>query len=137
MQSSLNESSWIAARAFSKSPSGSPDAEAHTNPVYVHLNGRAALSARPTSIGCWRGSTSRSPITRPASVAEKAMPIEYFRRSREILLRDAASATADRRRRSEVRAAGDTADRPNRRSPRPSRWRRFSSRCPPSRRPRQ
>ncbi len=37
----INESSWIAARASGKAPSGAPDAEAHTNPVYVHLNGKA------------------------------------------------------------------------------------------------
>ena len=37
----LSEPSWIAARAFSTSPSGSADAESHTNPVYVHLNGQA------------------------------------------------------------------------------------------------
>jgi hypothetical protein len=35
------ESSWIAARAFSVSATGSPDAESHTNPVFVYLNGRA------------------------------------------------------------------------------------------------
>src|SRR5262249_49899929 len=37
----LPESAWIAARAFSLSPLGTPDAEAHTNPVYVYLNGKA------------------------------------------------------------------------------------------------
>lgn len=36
----IDESSWIAARAYSVAPTGSPDAEAHTNPVYVYLNGR-------------------------------------------------------------------------------------------------
>ena len=42
---SLTESSWIAARAWSRSPSGSPDAEAHTNPVYVYLDRKAPYSA--------------------------------------------------------------------------------------------
>lgn len=37
----ISASSWIAARAHSKAPSGSPDAEAHTNPVHVYLNGKA------------------------------------------------------------------------------------------------
>ncbi len=41
----LDEPTWIAARAFSKSPSGSPDAEAHTNPVYVYLDGRRPFSS--------------------------------------------------------------------------------------------
>ncbi len=36
----LSESTWIAARAFSKSPFGTADAEAHTNPVFVHLAGK-------------------------------------------------------------------------------------------------
>ena len=37
----LNASSWIAARAFSLSANGTPDAESHTNPVYVYINERA------------------------------------------------------------------------------------------------
>ena len=37
----LSRSSWIAARAFGRAPSGSPDAEAHTNPVYVEINNKA------------------------------------------------------------------------------------------------
>ena len=41
----VDESSWIAARAFSKAPTGSPDAEAHTNPVYVYLNGKPPCRA--------------------------------------------------------------------------------------------
>ena len=41
----LTEPSWIAARAFSNSPIGSADAEAHTNPVYVHLNGQPPYHA--------------------------------------------------------------------------------------------
>lgn len=32
----LTESSWIAASAYSSSATGNPDAEAHTNPVYVY-----------------------------------------------------------------------------------------------------
>lgn len=37
----LNQSTWIAARATSTAPSGSPDAEAHTNPVTIYVNGKA------------------------------------------------------------------------------------------------
>jgi len=37
----LNEPSWIAARAYSVASSGSPDAEAHTNPVYFTIDGVA------------------------------------------------------------------------------------------------
>ena len=35
------QSAWIAARAYSLSPLGTPDAESHTNPVYVCVDGRA------------------------------------------------------------------------------------------------
>src|SRR6185436_1931540 len=31
----IAEASWIAARAWSNSPPGRPDAEAHTNPVWI------------------------------------------------------------------------------------------------------
>ena len=37
----LEGPSWVAARAFGNAADGSPDAEAHTNPVYVHLDGKA------------------------------------------------------------------------------------------------
>ena len=36
----IEQPAWIAAAAWSSAPSGSPDAEAHTNPVYVDLAGR-------------------------------------------------------------------------------------------------
>ncbi len=47
----VTESCWIAARAFGKTPGGQPDAEAHTNPVYVYLNGRAPY--RQASLDAW------------------------------------------------------------------------------------
>jgi hypothetical protein len=56
----LSHSSWIAARAFGQAPSGAPDAESHTNPVYVDLNGRAPYD-RDLSIAWSRGSISRLP----------------------------------------------------------------------------
>lgn len=36
----MTRSSWIAARAYSKSATGNADAEAHTNPVYVDVAGK-------------------------------------------------------------------------------------------------
>ncbi len=36
----LEGPAWIAARVFSKSPTGTPDADAHTNPVFVEVDGR-------------------------------------------------------------------------------------------------
>ena len=47
----LPESSWIAARAWSTTPGGRPDAESHTNPVYVYLNGRKPFQQR--SLDAW------------------------------------------------------------------------------------
>src|SRR4029077_10086772 len=47
----LNESSWIAARAWSTTFGGQPDAESHTNAVHVHLNGKAPY--RQKSLDTW------------------------------------------------------------------------------------
>lgn len=47
----LSESGWIAVRAFSEAAPEFPDAEAHTNPVYVQLGGR--LPFRRDSIDEW------------------------------------------------------------------------------------
>ncbi len=81
----LTESSWIAARAFSTSPFGSADAEAHTNPVYVHLNGKPPHHADDVD---WLVARIDEQIAdhEARSVAEKRVPVEYFRKSREILL---------------------------------------------------
>ncbi len=81
----VNESTWIAARAFSKSPSGSADAEAHTNPVYVHLDGRPPYCEADAD---WLVARLDEQIAdhEARSVPEKAVPLEYFRRAREMLL---------------------------------------------------
>lgn len=36
----IDASTWIAARAFSLAPTGSPDGESHTNPVHVTIDGK-------------------------------------------------------------------------------------------------
>ena len=81
----LAEPSWIAARAFSKSPTGSPDAEAHTNPVYAYLNGRRPYTAADVD---WLVERLDEQISdhQARDVPERAEPVEYFNRSREILL---------------------------------------------------
>ncbi len=81
----LVEPSWIAARAFSKSPTGSPDAEAHTNPVYAYLNGRRPYAAADVD---WLIERLDEQITdhQARDVTERSEPVEYFNRSREILL---------------------------------------------------
>lgn len=87
LESSLvvNEPSWIAARAFSKSPTGSADAESHTNPVYVHWNGQAPYNEADLD---WLVTRLDEQIADhlARTEPEKAVPVEYFRRSREMLL---------------------------------------------------
>lgn len=81
----LDESSWIAARAFSKTPTGSPDAESHTNPVYVYLNGKPPCRAADVD---WLLARVDEQIAdhEARNEPEKAASIDYFRRSREILV---------------------------------------------------
>jgi putative membrane-bound dehydrogenase-like protein len=83
----LKESSWIAARAYSTTPGGRPDAEAHTNPVYVYLNGRAPY--RQTSLDAWLARLDGliAVTQRRPAFAEKSRVLDYFQRSRDILLK--------------------------------------------------
>ena len=48
---SVDESSWIAARAYGVTSEGSPNAESHTNPVYVYLKNRTPY--RANSLEAW------------------------------------------------------------------------------------
>ncbi len=81
----VDESSWIAARAFSQAPTGSPDAEAHTNPVYVYLNDKPPCRAADVD---WLLARVDEQIAdhEARKEPEKAASIDYFRRSRDILL---------------------------------------------------
>jgi putative membrane-bound dehydrogenase-like protein len=82
----LTESSWIAARAYSTSPGGRPDAEAHTNPVYVYLNGRAPY--RAASLDAWVAKIDgQIAVHQKRAFAEKAKVLDYFQRSRDLLLK--------------------------------------------------
>ncbi|MFO1095013.1 MAG: PVC-type heme-binding CxxCH protein, partial [Planctomycetaceae bacterium] len=82
---SVEQSSWIAARAFSLTPAGAADAESHTNPVYVCLNGkapysRAALDAIVGEIDKQIAAHSKRDFK------EQTRVISYFQRSRDLLL---------------------------------------------------
>jgi hypothetical protein len=81
----LDESSWIAARASSTSPSGKPDAEAHTNPVYVYLDGKAPYCAADLD---WLVARLDERIKELSArkFPEQAMALEFFNKSREELL---------------------------------------------------
>jgi putative membrane-bound dehydrogenase-like protein len=82
----IETSSWIAARAFSTSMSGLPDSEAHTNPIYVDIDGkaphdRAALDRLVARID------GQMALHRKRDFAEKAKVLDEFQNSRDILLR--------------------------------------------------
>ncbi len=82
----LRESSWVAARVFGMTRSGAPDAEAHTNPVYVDVGEKAPYNrdALDRLIGHL---DQQMAIHRKRSFAEKARVLDYFQKSRDILLR--------------------------------------------------
>ncbi len=82
----VDRPSWIAARAFSKAASGAPDAEAHTNPVYVYLDGRAPYD-RDSLDHLIARIDEQIAVHRKRTFAEKAQVLDYFQKSRDILLR--------------------------------------------------
>jgi len=82
----LRESSWIAARAFSTTPGGQADAEAHTNPIYVYLDGRAPY--RQASLDAWLAKIDGQIAAHSKrNFAEKARVLDYFEQARATLLK--------------------------------------------------
>ncbi len=81
----LTHSSWITARAFGRAPSGAPDAEAHTNPVYVYLDGKAPYNRK--SLDQLIARIDQQMAThRKRRFAEQARVLDDFQKSRDILL---------------------------------------------------
>ena len=82
----LEGPSWVAARAFGKAADGSPDAEAHTNPVYVHVDGKAPYDRGSLDhlVGKLDGLMAK---TRARSFPEKAKVLDRFQGSRDLLLK--------------------------------------------------
>ncbi len=82
----LSESSWIAARAYSSTPGGQPDAEAHTNPIYVYFDGRAPY--RQDSLDAWLAKIDGQIIAHgKRTFPEKARVLDYFEKARATLLK--------------------------------------------------
>jgi putative membrane-bound dehydrogenase-like protein len=82
----VNESSWIAARAYSTSPVGKPDAEAHTNPIYVYMNGKPPYCR--ASLDTWIERVDKQiAIQTKRTFAEKSKVLTYLQRSRDLLLK--------------------------------------------------
>ncbi len=87
----LTKSSWIAARAFSRAPSGSPDAEAHTNPVYVYINGRSPYSEASLDFLVAQLDEQIAALGE-RDFTEKPRALEYFQSARAKLLEIRESA---------------------------------------------
>jgi hypothetical protein len=77
----LTESSWLAARAYSTNAAGKPDAEAHTNPVYVYVNERAPYNEGDLDWLVERLDDQIQAVER-REFPEKANALAFFRRSR-------------------------------------------------------
>lgn len=78
--------SWVAVRAFGKAAGGSPDAEAHTNPVYVHVDGRAPYDRESLDrlVEKLDGLMAK---TRARAFPEKAKVLDDFQGARDVLLK--------------------------------------------------
>jgi len=81
----LTSSSWVAARASAKSGTGAPDAEAHTNPVFVHLDGRSPYD-RESLDRLVEKLDGQMAAHRARDFPEKAQVLDYFQASRDILI---------------------------------------------------
>lgn len=82
----LAESAWIAARAYSTSPGGLPDAEAHTNPVYVYLNNRAPF--QKAAVDHWIAKIDGQIAAHAKRVfPDNAKVLNYFQQARDVLLK--------------------------------------------------
>jgi len=82
----LTESCWIAARAYSATEAGNPDAEAHTNPVYVTIDGKAPYD-RDSLDKLVEKLDGQIAAHKKRDFASKADIVDYFERSRDILLK--------------------------------------------------
>src|SRR5262249_35849425 len=73
-------------RAFGKAADGAPDAEAHTNPVYVHVDGRAPYDRESLDVLVARldGQMDR---LRAREFPEKGKMLDHFQGARDILLK--------------------------------------------------
>jgi putative membrane-bound dehydrogenase-like protein len=91
----LDRSSWIAVRAFSLSKLGTPDAEAHTNPVSIIIENIAPYERESLDVLVER-IDAQITAHQAREFPEKARVISYFERSRDILLklREAGGAPA-------------------------------------------
>jgi len=94
----ITESSWVAARAWSTTAGGRPDAEAHTNPIYVQLGDQAPY--RRESLDAWIARIDEQIAKQKArDFPEKPRVLDYFQLARDTLLgiRERGGLRADER----------------------------------------
>ncbi|NUQ65078.1 MAG: CehA/McbA family metallohydrolase [Pirellulales bacterium] len=82
----LEKSAWIAARAYSLSSQGTPDAESHTNPIYVYVNGRppyeqSSLDRLVAAI------EEQIAVHKKRRFAEQPRVVAYFQEARDTLMK--------------------------------------------------
>jgi putative membrane-bound dehydrogenase-like protein len=75
---------WVAARAFSRSPQGLPDANAHTNPVYVYRDGKAPFDSASLDVLVQRLEAQMTAQAR-RTFQGKTQVLDYFQESRRVL----------------------------------------------------
>lgn len=79
----LDRSSWIAARAYSLASTGSPDADAHTNPVTVTFRDR--LPFDPSAVDFLLERVDEAiDYHEKRSFAQKERALDYFRKARAL-----------------------------------------------------
>jgi hypothetical protein len=92
----VSQSSWIAARAASSGPTAKADAEAHTNPVYVELHGKAPYAVQDLD---WLLAKVDGQIaqTQRRQFDEQLRVLDYYQRARRQLLeiREAGGLSAE------------------------------------------
>jgi hypothetical protein len=80
----VQEPTWIAARSWSDSPPGRPDAEAHTNPVYISVNGKLPYRAADLEWLLER-LEERIAAVKARQFEEQAAALEFFAASKRAL----------------------------------------------------
>lgn len=80
----LKESSWVAARVFSKHKSGKEDVEAHTNPVYVKI-GNTSPVRRQSVQWLIKKLDERIKVNAARNFEQRQQMLEYLNKSRAAL----------------------------------------------------
>ncbi|MCA9131600.1 MAG: CehA/McbA family metallohydrolase, partial [Planctomycetales bacterium] len=82
----ITSSSWLAARAYSLSELGTPDAEAHTNPVWIYQDNAAPYERQSLDVMV-AAIDAQIALHKKRKFEEQAQVIAYFEKSRDILMK--------------------------------------------------